>query len=101
MSFERACFFEIGDIISIHFRCEKCKSETVRKIDSLASQTWYATVTGRCGACGAPSGIEPGTDEGEAFLHFINNLGKMARAVNGRNLRLRLEVKCPTEVEAG
>jgi hypothetical protein len=92
MSFERKYFFEIADIAAIHFHCGRCHSEHVLPLKQLTSGSWAPFVTSACPHCRTPSGIQPDTTEGRAFLQFIESLGKMAEAANGRNLKLRMEV---------
>jgi hypothetical protein len=95
MSFEHLCFFEVPDIRAVHFRCQKCGGENVVPVNQLRGGNWLPIVTNACSHCHAPSGIQPGTVEGQAFLNFIDSLGKMAEAATGRNLAIRLEVICP------
>jgi len=96
MSFETKCFFEIGDILALCFHCKKCGAGNVRPVRTLSGD-WGALVTNPCPNCHTPSGIQPNTQEGTAFLSFIEALVKMTGAVNGRNLVLRLEVACPPD----
>jgi hypothetical protein len=98
MSFEKACLFEIGDIAAVHFRCKQCGSEVVHKVGRLTSANWPVAVTASCAGCHTPSGVQADTVEGEAFMHFIDSLGRMAQAANGRNLRIVLEIAPPTDL---
>lgn len=97
MSFEKTCLFEIGDITAVHFRCKQCGSEIVHKLDRLIAANWPAAITSPCTGCHSPSGVQADTVEGEAFMHFIDGLARMAKAANGRNLRIVLEIATPRD----
>jgi hypothetical protein len=95
MSFERKCLIELGDVIALHFHCKKCGAETVLRMGKLAASNWGVLVTSACMYCQTPSGIQPYTAEGNAFMNFIEALQKVIEAANGRNLALKLEIACP------
>jgi hypothetical protein len=47
-----------------------------------------------CDYCGHASGFAPNTQEIRALLSFITTLRDIAGKMEGRNLKLRLDIKC-------
>jgi|HubBroStandDraft_1064217.scaffolds.fasta_scaffold79779_4 hypothetical protein len=97
MGIEKKCFFEIQDISAVHFRCTKCGAAAVVPVGLLISKRWIAFINEPCTQCGAASGVQPDTVEGRVFVQYIDALGKMVEMINGRNLSLSMEIKCPQD----
>jgi hypothetical protein len=94
MTFEKRCLIEPSDFISVQYECEKCHAAILVPIEKLDPEQVASFVLAGCRFCQTPSGFQPGTQETKVFLDFSVSLKRLIELVNGRNLRMRLSIKC-------
>ena len=95
MTFEKKCLIEPGDFISVQYECDKCHAAIVVPIEKLNPEQSASVVLRGCSYCQTPSGFQPQSQEVQAYLDFLSSLNRIGNAMKGRNLRIRLAVKCP------
>jgi hypothetical protein len=95
MIFEKQCLIESSDFISVQYECEKCRSAVVVPIEQLDQNQFANIAMTPCQHCSTATGFSNGTAEMKAFLAFNNALKEIGSATKGRNLKLRLRIKCP------
>jgi hypothetical protein len=95
MIFENRCLIEPSDFISVQYECDKCGSAIIVPIDKLDQNQFAIIAKTPCQHCSTPTGFANGTDEMKAFLVFNDSLKQIVSATKGRNLKLRLRIKCP------
>jgi hypothetical protein len=94
MTFEKKCLIETGDILSVQYECGNCHAAIVIPVERLDPERSASIAMSACAHCGTPSGFGMSTQEIKAFLAFNSSLRGIAEAMKGRNLRLRLSIKC-------
>jgi len=95
MTFEKRCLIEPSDVISVQYECDHCHAAVVVPIEKLDPDQAASFALSGCTFCKTPSGYQPGTVESRVFLNFNAALKEFAHLSNGRNLRMRLGIKCP------
>jgi hypothetical protein len=95
MTFEKRCLIELSDFISVQYECEKCHAAVLVPIEKLDPEQAASFALAGCRYCQTPSGFHPNTPEMKAFLDFNIALKRFVDLSNGRNLRMRLGIKCP------
>jgi hypothetical protein len=95
MTFEKQCVIEPSDFISVRYECAKCHAAIVVPIEKLDSEHAASFAMTGCTFCGTPSGFQRGCQEMKALLEFVASLKQISGAVGGRNLRIKLGIKCP------
>jgi hypothetical protein len=94
MTFEKKCFIELSDIIAVQYECGNCRAAISVPIEKISAE-YAATLTRQtCPYCQKDSGFASGTDETRCFLDFNAALKNVVGAMRGRNLKMRLDVKC-------
>lgn len=94
MTFEKKCLIELDDIQAIQYACSHCGAATSVPIDRLSAEQAQYTAANKCACCGKDSGFQHGTPETTAFVSFISALKQIVGPIKGRNLKLRLDIKC-------
>lgn len=94
MTFEKRCLIEPSDFISVQYECGHCHAAIVIPIENLDSEQAAKLANAGCAFCKTASGLQPGTQETKIFLAFIDSLKQIGGAMQGRNLKVRLEIKC-------
>jgi hypothetical protein len=94
MTFEKRCTVEPNDVLAAHFECAKCGTSFRVPIDKLGAFDVHRIALSSCRGCHEPTGFADGTSELIAFEAFIGALAALRPMVKGRNLRLKMEVKC-------
>lgn len=95
MIFEKRCLIEPSDFISVQYECDKCGSAITVPIEKLDRNQFANIAMIACPHCSTPTGFTPNTGEMGAFLAFNSSLKNIKEAMEGRNLKLRLQIKCP------
>jgi hypothetical protein len=95
MIFEKRCLIEPSDFISVQYECDKCGSAIIVPIEQLDQNQFAGIARTPCQHCSTATGFANGTAEMKAFLVFNDSLKEIAIAMKGRNLKLRLRIKCP------
>jgi hypothetical protein len=92
MTFEKRCTVEPDDIFAVNFECRKCGASVRVPLAKVNGDQVHRLALTDCRSCQQPTGFSEGTDEIFAFETFVNALARLS--LNGRNLRLKMEVKC-------
>ncbi|HEU0046554.1 MAG TPA: hypothetical protein VFQ43_02965 [Nitrososphaera sp.] len=100
MTFEKKCLIDPSDIVAVRYECDNCHAATSLPIAKIGSNAWAAEVTSKCAHCHTPTKLQDGTTEFNIFMQFNTFLKEIATAMQGRNLKLRLEIKCPDEIKS-
>jgi hypothetical protein len=95
MTFEERCLIEPSDFISVQYECEKCHAAILVPIEKLDAEQAASFALAGCAFCKTQSGFQNRTQETRVLLDFISTLRLIAGALEGRNLRIRLGIKCP------
>lgn len=95
MTFEKKCLVESADIVAIHFECDNCHAAVVVPIKAGVSN-YAADSAGRsCQFCHTPWEISPNSEEHKVIVKFSQSLESIAAKLEGRKLKLKIEIKCP------
>ncbi len=97
MTFEKKCLIEPADILGVHFECDKCHAAIVVPIHSGITQQAQRLASGVCQFCLTPWGFAPMSTEHKLLCEFTSTLEQIAAHLEARNLKLKLEIKCPAE----
>jgi hypothetical protein len=97
MTFEKKCFVQPNDIIAVHFTCAQCGAATVVPIAGGVTEQARRVAASGCQFCHTPWGFHPGSNEHKLLCDFASAIEQIAPYLNGRNLILKLEIKCPVE----
>jgi hypothetical protein len=95
MTFEKRCLIEPSDFISVQYECANCHAAILVPIDRLDPEQAATFAMSGCTFCRTPSGFQISTQEMKKYLEFITSLRQIAEVMQGRNLRVRLGIKCP------
>jgi DNA-directed RNA polymerase subunit RPC12/RpoP len=95
MTFEKKCLIEPSDFISVQYECANCHAAILVPIDKLNPEQAASLALAGCRYCQTPSGFQPSTSEMKAFLDFNICLKQFIELSQGRNLKMRLGIKCP------
>ncbi len=99
MTFEKKCLVEVADIVAVHFECDHCHASTVVPISAVTpgGVSNYASDSAAksCQFCGTPWEISPNSSEHKIIVKFAQSLEVVAASMEGRKLKLKLEIKCP------
>jgi len=98
MTFERRCLIVPEDIIALQYECRNCGAATVVPSDKGIGNA-ANTALSSCSYCHTESGFKIGTNEVKVFSEFHASLASLKLAMQGRNLKLRLQIICPDEKE--
>jgi hypothetical protein len=93
MTFENRCSVEPLDILAVSFECSKCGAASripLNKLDALSTSSFLEG----CRFCLAPSGYGMGTAEHRNLTQFGLARKALADASGGRNLRVKMEIRC-------
>jgi len=94
MTYEKKCFIEPEDILSVRFRCTNCGAMLTVPLNQISSAKLQVIVASPCSQCDKDSGFSYGTSEMESFIRFNMMLSRLAEVMKGRNLQYGFEVKC-------
>ena len=94
MTFEKKCFIETSDILAVRYECSKCHVAFTVPIAQLDPNEAASFANTKCAYCQEPSGFAPNTQEIRTLLGFITALKNISGTMVGRNLKLRLDIKC-------
>ncbi len=95
MTFEKRCLVEAEDIIGIQYECGKCRATLALPLDKINPDQAATIAMMPCSYCNTATGITQNTQEMRSFVAFNDALKTIAATMKGRNLKLRLEIKCP------
>ncbi len=95
MMFEKKCLIEPLDITAVHFECDNCHASVVVPIKAGVSSYVGNAAAGSCQFCHTPWGISPQSEEHKTIFAFAQSLEQVAGKMEGRHLKLKLEIKCP------
>ena len=95
MTFEKRCLIELSDFISVQYECAKCHAAIVVPIEKLDPDQAASFAMSGCTFCKTPSGFNSGSPEMRAFLDFNVALKRFVDLSRGRNLTMRLGIRCP------
>jgi hypothetical protein len=93
MTFEKRCTVEASDILAISFECGGCGSAFRVPAEKLAT-SHMPTLVSDCVHCHAPSGFKNGTAEYDHLAAFVAGVANLAKTMAGRNLHVKLELRC-------
>jgi hypothetical protein len=95
MTFEKRCTVEPDDIFAVNLECIKCGSSVRVPLAKMNAEQVHRLALSPCRNCQQPSGFSSeGTSEAYAVESFIGALAGLSATMKGRNLRLKMEVKC-------
>jgi hypothetical protein len=94
VTFEKRCFVEPQDILSIRLRCANCGSILTVPLEQISSAKLQTLLAHPCSQCDKELGFSHGTAEMESFVRFNVMLSRLADVMKGRNLEYGFEVKC-------
>jgi hypothetical protein len=94
MTFEKKCLIEPSDFISVQYECGKCHAAIVVPIHKIDVDLASTYAVRDCHYCHTPTGYKSGTAEMAAFLEFNMALKRFVDLSNGRDLRMRFNIKC-------
>jgi hypothetical protein len=95
VTFEKRCTIEPDDLVALQFECRNCKSFIRIPIAKVNQESLAKLAVESCRQCGTSYGIAYDTQELTDFVAFVAALGKMAPAMKGRNLIVKMEINCP------
>ncbi len=99
MTFEKQCLIEASDIVAVHFECAHCRASMVVPISDIIAGgvSNYASDTAAkaCQFCKTPWEISPNSEEHKVIVKFAQSVEMLAVKMEGRKLKLKLEIKCP------
>ena len=94
MTFEKRCLIELSDILSLQYECANCHAARIIPVDKLDPHQVEVIALNPCPYCNERSGFEIGTNEFKALKDLSSSLFRAIPATEGRNLKLRLSIKC-------
>jgi hypothetical protein len=94
MTVEKRCAIEPSDVLALSLECRNCGSAYRIPIASLNASRAMDIARDGCGNCRTASGFALGTAELTALVNFTSALGSLATTMQGRNLRLKMELPC-------
>jgi hypothetical protein len=94
VTFEKRCLIETSDIVAAQYECGKCHAAVVVPIEQMRPDQFASIAMAACPYCQTPSGFQLGTNDMKVFLEFNSALQQIGRVSAGRNLKLRLNIKC-------
>jgi hypothetical protein len=95
MTLETKLVIDPEDVLAIRFECAKCHASTSVPIKSGLAEYATNTAASACRFCHAPWDITPNSAEHKALLQFALGLEGIAANMQGRTLKLKLEIKGP------
>jgi hypothetical protein len=93
MTIEKKFTIEPSDILAISFECGNCGTAFKIPISKLDETIVARQVRISCMSCNQPTGYEDRTREFGQLLSFASALKELAANVEGRNLKLRIELR--------
>jgi hypothetical protein len=94
MTFEKKCLIEPNDIVAVQYECGNCHAAILVPIEKINPDQVASIAMAGCSYCQTPSGFQRNTSEMTALLDFNVSLRRFAELSAGRNLKLRLDIKC-------
>jgi hypothetical protein len=94
MTFEKKCLIEPSDITAVQYECDKCHAANLVPIEKISPDGAGSIAMRACPYCQTPSGFQIGTREIQVFMEFNASLIQIAEVMAGRNLKMRLNIKC-------
>lgn len=94
MTFDKKCLIDPSDVVALHFECSNCHASVVVPIQAGLSSYAANTVDGGCELCHTNWGITSQSAEHKTIAAFAQALEKLASVMEGRHLKLRMEIKC-------
>lgn len=94
MMFERKCTVEPQDVIALEFLCGSCGAASTIPIQQITASGVSRTAQGNCHYCGTDNLFAPDTAELKNLTAFVSATAEMARAMQGRNMQVKLVVRC-------
>ncbi len=94
MTFERRCTIEPTDFVALIYECGTCGASTRIPMDKIAPSSFAGLITRPCSQCGSPTGIGQGTLEYDTVAGFSESARNLAETAKGRNLKIKMELKC-------
>lgn len=98
MTIETKVVVDPEDILAVRFECANCHASVSVPIKAGLSSFAQSIPTSPCSFCHTPWEITPNSAEHKALFQFALGLEGIAENMQGRPLRLKLEVKRPTEL---
>jgi DNA polymerase III alpha subunit (gram-positive type) len=95
MTFEKKCLIEASDVVAVHFECNNCHASVVVPINAGVSNYAGDIDKRSCEFCHTPWEIASQSTEHRTIFGFSQSLEKLASIMEGRGLKLRMEIKCP------
>jgi hypothetical protein len=95
MTFEKKCLIEVSDIVAVHYECSNCHSVSVVPIEKIDPERAMSMCMSFCSYCQTPFGFQPSSNEIRAFVTFNTAVKQIRDAMEGRNLKLKLEITNP------
>jgi hypothetical protein len=96
MTIEKVCLFKPGDIDAVQLKCAHCGSATSIPVAKLVGSNIGVTISMDCPQCRTASGFGIG-NELESMVNFATVLGRLTDILQGKNIQLAFQVKCPEE----
>ena len=98
MTFEKKCFIEPGDVLTINLECNKCLASITIPASALLGNRLTEAIKEKCSQCGERWGLDAETSEINTFSKFHEYLGLMRKMLEGgRHFKYRLGIKCPSD----
>jgi hypothetical protein len=94
MTFEKRCTVEPDDIIAVNFECGKCGASVRVPLAKMNAEQVHRLALLPCRNCQQETGFSEGTNEAFALEHFVSTLAGLSTTMKGRNLRLKMDMKC-------
>ena len=94
MTIEKRCTVEPPDFLALVFECGKCGAAIRLPVARIADGRFENVIARDCNQCGEPTGVGTGTMEYVHLVNFSLALRQLADTVKGRNLKVKLELKC-------
>jgi homoaconitase/3-isopropylmalate dehydratase large subunit len=95
MTFEKKCLVESADILAVHYECGECHATIVVPIHKGSPQQVMMLAMSKCAYCQTAFGFGVGTSDMERLCAFSEQLQRLNEIMKGKNLKLKLEIKCP------
>ena len=95
VTFEKKCIVEPSDIMAVHFECAHCHAATVVPITGGVTEQAGKIIASSCQFCGTAWGFLPHSNEHKVLHDFASAVEQIAAHLEGRNLKLGLEIRCP------
>lgn len=81
------------------YECGTCGAATRVPVERIALGAVAGMLIKPCGQCGSATGIGQGTLEHDILGHFSETIRTFAETSKGRNLKIKMELKC-SDIEA-